>query len=79
MPLVLVPLGIVYICEAMSDIIQVVYFKLSRGKRVFKMAPIHHHFEKCGWSEVKVFAVFSGVSLLFALLTFLGVRGRYGV
>ncbi len=79
MPLVLVPLGVVYICEAMSDIIQVSYFKLSHGKRVFKMAPIHHHFEKCGWSEVKVFAVFSGVSLLFALLTFLGVRGRYGL
>ena len=79
MPLVLVPLGVVYICEAMSDIIQVVYFKLSHGKRVFKMAPIHHHFEKSGWSEVKVFAVFSGVSLLFALLTFLGVRGRYGL
>ncbi len=79
MPLVLVPLGIVYICEALSDIIQVGYFKLSHGKRVFKMAPIHHHFEKCGWSEIKVFCVFSGVSLLFALLTFLGVRGRYGL
>ena len=79
MPLVLVPLGIVYICEALSDIIQVVYFKLSHGKRVFKMAPIHHHFEKCGWSEVKVFAVFTGVSLVFALLTFFCVRSRYGL
>ncbi len=79
MPLVLVPLGIVYICEALSDIIQVLYFKLSHGKRVFKMAPIHHHFEKCGWSEVKVFAVFTGVSLAFALLTFFCVRSRYGL
>ncbi len=79
MPLVLVPLGIVYIAEAMSDILQVGYFKLSGGKRLFKMAPIHHHFEKCGWKEKKVFAVFSGVSLLFALLTWLGIRGRYGM
>ena len=79
MPLILVPLGIVYICEALSDILQVGYFKLTHGKRIFKMAPIHHHFEKCGWSEKKVFAFFSGVSLFFALLTFLGVYSRYGL
>ncbi len=79
MPLALIPLGIVYIVEAMSDIIQVGYFKLTHGKRVFKMAPIHHHFEKCGWSEWKVFGVFSGVSLVFAILTWLGLRGRYGL
>ena len=79
MPLALVPLGIVYICEAMSDILQVGYFKLSHGKRIFKMAPIHHHFEKCGWSEWKVFFVFSGVSLAFALLTWFCLRGRYGL
>ena len=79
MPLVLVPLGVVYICEALSDIIQVGYFKLSHGKRVFKMAPIHHHFEKCGWSEKKVFFVFSGVSLVFSILTFIFVAGRYRV
>ena len=79
MPLALVPLGIVYIAEAMSDIIQVAYFKLTHGKRIFKMAPIHHHFEKSGWSEVKVFWVFTGVSALFALLTWLGLRGRYGL
>ena len=79
MPLVLVPLGIVYIAEAMSDILQVGYFKLTHGKRIFKMAPIHHHFEKCGWSEWKVFWVFSSVSLAFALLTWLCLRGRYGL
>ena len=77
--LLLLAVGLVYICETLSDILQVGYFKLTHGKRIFKMAPIHHHFEKSGWSEVKVFAVFSGVSLLFALLTFLGVRGRYGL
>lgn len=79
MPLVLVPLGIVYIAEAMSDILQVGWFKLSHGKRIFKMAPIHHHFEKCGWSEWKVFGVFSGVSLAFSLLTWIFLRGRYGL
>ena len=77
MPLILVPLGIVYICEALSDIIQVGYFKLSHGKRVFKMAPIHHHFEMCGWSEYKVFAVFTAVSLVFAVLSWLGVKARF--
>ena len=79
MPLILVPLGVVYICEALSDIIQVLYFKLTHGKRIFKMAPIHHHFEKCGWSEIKVFAVFSGVSLILAVVTFFCVRSRYGL
>ncbi len=79
MPLILVPLGLVYICEVLSDILQVAYFKLTHGKRIFKMAPIHHHFEKCGWSEIKVFTVFSGVSLALALLTFFCVRSRYGL
>ena len=77
MPLILVPLGIVYICEALSDILQVGYFKLTHGKRIFKMAPIHHHFEMCGWSEYKVFAVFTAVSLVFAVLSWLGVKGRF--
>ena len=79
MPLILVPLGVVYICETLSDILQVIYFKATHGKRIFKMAPIHHHFEKCGWSEIKVFAVFSGVSLVLAVVTFFCVRSRYGL
>ena len=77
MPLILIPLGIVYICEALSDIIQVGYFKLSHGKRVFRMAPIHHHFEMGGWSEYKVFAVFTAVSVIFAVISWLGVKGRF--
>ena len=77
MPLILVPLGIVYICEALSDILQVGYFKLTHGKRIFKMAPIHHHFEMCGWNEYKVFAVFTAVSLVFAVISWLGVKGRF--
>ena len=77
MPLVLVPVGFVYICETMSDILQVGYFKLTHGKRLFKMAPLHHHFELCGWSEVKLVAVFSAVSALGCLLAALGVMDRY--
>lgn len=77
MPLILVLVGIVYIAETLSDIIQVTYFKLSHGKRIFKMAPLHHHFEMCGWKEKKVVAVFAGVSALFCVIAYLGVMGRY--
>lgn len=78
MPLVLILVGIVYICETMSDIIQVAYFKLTHGKRVFKMAPLHHHFEMCGWKETKVVGVFAAVSLLFCAIAYLGVMNRFG-
>ena len=64
MPLILVTVGIMYIVEALSDIIQVGYFKLSHGKRIFKMAPIHHHFEMCGWKEKKICVVFSLVNAI---------------
>ena len=67
MPLVLAFVGIIYIIETMSDIIQVTYFKLTHGKRIFKMAPLHHHFELCGWSETRVVAVFSIVTALLCL------------
>jgi len=77
-PLVLVILGFVYFIETMSDIIQVTYFKLTKGKRVFKMAPIHHHFEMLGWSEYRLFVVFTFVSAVFALIAYLGVYQRYG-
>lgn len=78
MPLVLVPLGAIYIVETMSDIIQVAYFKLTHGKRFFKMAPIHHHLELCGWGERRIFAVFTAVSTAMAILTFFAVRYRFG-
>lgn len=61
-PLLLLPIGIVYVCETMSDIIQIGYFKITHGKRIFKMAPIHHHFEMCGWKEKKICVVFSLVN-----------------
>lgn len=69
-PLIVAIAGIIYISEAMSDIIQVGFYKLTH-KRVFKMAPIHHHFEKCGWSEVKVVAVFTAVTALFSFIAFI--------
>jgi phospho-N-acetylmuramoyl-pentapeptide-transferase len=77
MPLVLVLVGLVYIVETLSDIMQVTYFKLTHGKRIFKMAPIHHHFEMCGWSEVKIFTVFTLVTVAMCVLAWFGVRYRY--
>ena len=76
MPLVLIPVGIIYILETLSDIIQVGYFKLTHGKRFFKMAPLHHHLELSGWSEAKLVTVFSLITLAGCLLAFLGIRGR---
>lgn len=73
MPVILIPVGIIYIVETLSDIIQVVYFKATHGKRFFKMAPIHHHFEMCGWSERKIVAVFSAVTVLTCLLSYIGI------
>ncbi len=72
-PLIIVPVGIVYICEALSVIIQVGYFKLTHGKRFFKMAPIHHHFERCGWSELKIVGVFALVTVLMSAAAYFGL------
>jgi len=74
-PLIVVVCGIIYICEAASVILQVLYFKLTHGKRLFRMAPIHHHFEKCGWSEVRIVSVFSLVTAVFCILAWFGLRG----
>jgi len=76
MPLILIFLGIVYLVETFSDIIQITYYKMTHGKRVFKMAPLHHHLELCGWSEYKVFIVFTAVSTAFAIISYLGVYLR---
>ncbi len=63
-PLILLPVGIIYVIEAMSDVIQIGYFKLTHGKRIFKMAPIHHHFEMSGWNEKKIVRVFCFVNVI---------------
>lgn len=76
-PLVLILVGIIYIAETVSDIIQVGYFKATHGKRFFKMAPLHHHLELCGWSEAKLVTVFSLITLAGCALAWLGVQGRF--
>ena len=76
MPLILTLVGLVYILETLSVILQVTYFKLTHGKRIFKMSPIHHHFEMCGWKEVKIVLVFSAVSAVMCILAWFGIAGR---
>lgn len=64
MPVMMLPLGIIYFVEILSVVLQVVYFKLTHGKRLFKMSPIHHHCEMCGWSEVKICTVFGLITAI---------------
>jgi phospho-N-acetylmuramoyl-pentapeptide-transferase len=77
-PLILLLVGLIYVIEGLSDVIQIGYFKITGGKRVFKMAPIHHHFEMSGWKETKIVAVFSLVNCLGAaagiLVVLLGLK-----
>ena len=77
MPLILILVGIIYLCETLSVILQVTYFKLTHGKRIFKMTPIHHHFEMCGWKEEKIVFVFTAITLVMCVLAYLGVMNRY--
>ena len=78
MPLILILVGFVYICETLSVILQVGYFKLTHGKRIFKMTPIHHHFEMCGWKEEKIVISFASVSAVMCVLAWFGVSGLIG-
>ena len=75
-PLVLILVGIIYIIETLSVILQVGYFKLTHGKRLFKMSPIHHHFEMCGWKEEKIVLVFTAVSALMCVVAWFAVAGH---
>lgn len=84
MPLILLTVGFLYIIETLSDIIQVGYFKLSHGKRVFRMAPFHHHLEMGGWTgrkwkEKELFFLFGGISLAFAIISYIWVFQRYAM
>ncbi|MEG0154613.1 MAG: phospho-N-acetylmuramoyl-pentapeptide-transferase [Lachnospiraceae bacterium] len=74
MPLFIILVGLVYLVEVASVMIQVVYFKKTGGKRFFKMAPIHHHFELCGWSETRVVAVFSIITAILCLIALVGIK-----
>ncbi len=73
MPLFIVLVGFIYLIEVISVIMQVSYFKLTHGKRIFRMAPIHHHYEKGGWSETKVVNVFTTVTVLMCLIAYAGL------
>ena len=73
MPVFLALVAFVYVIEVLSVVIQVSYFKMSGGKRIFKMAPIHHHFELCGWSETRVVAVFSIITALLCLIALMAM------
>lgn len=74
MPIFIVIVGVIYLVEVLSVMIQVTYFKATHGKRFFKMAPIHHHFELCGWSETRVVAVFSIITGLLCLVALAGLK-----
>ena len=75
MPLILILVGFVYLMETLSVILQVGYFKLTHGKRLFKMAPIHHHFEMCGWKEERIVLTFAAVSAVMCLIAWFGIQG----
>ena len=66
--------GFVYVAEMLSSLLQIVYFKLTHGKRLFKMAPLHHHFEKCGWKEVPIVILFSAVTALLCVIAFFATK-----
>lgn len=73
MPVFIMIVGLIYLVEVLSVMIQVTYFKKTGGKRIFKMAPIHHHFELCGWSETRVVAVFSIITALLCLIALMAM------
>ena len=73
MPIFIIIVGLIYLVEVLSVMIQVTYFKKTGGKRIFKMAPIHHHFELCGWSETRVVAVFSIVTAILCLVALMAM------
>ena len=73
MPFFIAIVGLIYLVEVLSVMIQVTYFKKTGGKRIFKMAPIHHHFELCGWSETRVVAVFSIITAILCLIALMAM------
>ena len=77
MPVFLIIVAFVYLAEIASVIIQVGYFKISHGKRIFKMSPIHHHFELCGWSETKVVTIFTIVTILLSAIAYAGLIAAF--
>ena len=78
MPLITLPVGLIYFIEIFSDVIQMAVYKASHGqKRAFKMAPIHHHYQLSGWSEIKIVFVFSAITLIMSVATLIWLFGAY--
>ena len=77
LPLVLLPVGLIYVLETLSVILQVGYFKISHGKRLFKMAPIHHHFEMCGWGERKIVFIFTLITTVMCVLAWILFKSAF--
>ena len=73
MPLFIIFVGIIYLVEVLSVILQVGSYKLRHGKRIFRMAPIHHHFELGGWSEVKIVVVFTAITAVVSIVMYFGI------
>ncbi|SHJ04276.1 phospho-N-acetylmuramoyl-pentapeptide-transferase [Parasporobacterium paucivorans] len=73
MPFIIVIIAFIYLAEVISVMMQVTYFKITGGKRIFKMAPIHHHFELCGWSETKVVGIFTILTIILCLLAYVAI------
>ena len=73
LPLLLPVVAVIYVIEVASVMIQVSYFKLTHGKRIFKMSPIHHHFEKCGWSEAQIMTRFTVVTIIASAIGLLSI------
>ena len=73
MPLFLPIVGFIYMFEIVSVMMQVLYFKITHGKRIFRMTPIHHHFELVGWSETRIVAVFAIITAILCLVAILGI------
>ena len=73
MPLFLPIAGFIYVAEILSVVMQVTYFRVTHGRRIFKMTPIHHHFELCGWSETRIVAVFSILTAMMCLIALLAM------
>ena len=76
MPLIIIIVGLIYLIEAASVLLQVGYFKLTK-KRLFKMSPIHHHFEMCGWNEVRIVYTFTAVTVILCIVAYFGVSSWY--
>ena len=77
MTIIFLVIGFIYVAEMVSVVLQIIYFKITKGKRLFKMSPLHHHFELSGWSEGKIVSVFTIITVILCIIGYLGVVNYY--